>query len=565
MFDLYGTNLSAKAALALNFRNTGHFVVFLVSLQHFFEIPYMYFWLKDALRTYPTWWFAFLACFIFSLSQPLGDFGNYYFSARFFINGLFTSSCYDPFTFNQLVHGVYPFPVFLNLTPVPPVTILFYATIAWIPHVLVAKTIFNLAGWLLFIYYLIQFSRFFNLAPSKWIHWLPILLIFPLLNNTIQGQSYLFLSVCMMAGLMAYEKGKKWLPAFWWSIPIVLKIFPALIILYPLTKKDFKTSAIIGLFVLCWNLSAVAFLPDQLNITYFLDVLPRLAAGEINNPYALQYQSARVFIMKWLVYDHQLNPDAAYFLPEWSQLLHLAYQITVGLLMISILNNPQKSVLMAFGVLVVTILLLTGYGSSYSLVWLFFLFAGILHQEGLKRKPVLIILIAIAANLPVYLFSHFPFIFQFPRWYALLAVLVLLWWQMGRSIPTYILLFTGCIFCFKGLEIYNHERLPDSQYYFSTNKFGIIGDYQYENGHLMIEGFTEKGLQKFEMMVTDSIYEDKNLEIRDNQIFYHGLQKTFNKSNKRKPLRLNGQEAIFLSDENRGPGFYTLKTIKLNP
>ncbi len=51
------------------------------------------------------------------------------------------------------------------------------------------------------------------------------------------------------------------------------------------------------------------------------------------------------------------------------------------------------------------------------------------------------------------------------------------------------------------------------------------------------------------------------LEVRDKQIWYKGKQLTNSPDAKKKPLLIDGVFILYLSDKNRGPGFYTLRKL----
>lgn len=55
----------------------------------------------------------------------------------------------------------------------------------------------------------------------------------------------------------------------------------------------------------------------------------------------------------------------------------------------------------------------------------------------------------------------------------------------------------------------------------------------------------------------------QNGEISDNQVYYQNEQLTFDHSNKQKSIIINGNEIVFLSDKNRGIGFYELRKIEV--
>jgi hypothetical protein len=56
----------------------------------------------------------------------------------------------------------------------------------------------------------------------------------------------------------------------------------------------------------------------------------------------------------------------------------------------------------------------------------------------------------------------------------------------------------------------------------------------------------------------------ESLDLKDNQVFYNNQQLTFDKSNKLKPILIDNKTILYLSDYERGIGFYTLRAIKIN-
>ena len=53
----------------------------------------------------------------------------------------------------------------------------------------------------------------------------------------------------------------------------------------------------------------------------------------------------------------------------------------------------------------------------------------------------------------------------------------------------------------------------------------------------------------------------EEIEILDNQIYYKNEQLTFDHSNKKDAVLINGNEVVFLSDKNRGIGFFDLRKM----
>ena len=56
----------------------------------------------------------------------------------------------------------------------------------------------------------------------------------------------------------------------------------------------------------------------------------------------------------------------------------------------------------------------------------------------------------------------------------------------------------------------------------------------------------------------------KPIEIKENQIYYNGKTLTSDKSNKLKPLLVDEHTVIYLSDLDRGIGFYTLRKLHIH-
>jgi hypothetical protein len=53
--------------------------------------------------------------------------------------------------------------------------------------------------------------------------------------------------------------------------------------------------------------------------------------------------------------------------------------------------------------------------------------------------------------------------------------------------------------------------------------------------------------------------------MKKNQLFYKGKQLTFSRDRKKKPMLATDGSIVYLSDKNRGVGFYTLRKIPLKP
>lgn len=138
----------------------------------------------------------------YSYRQPIGDYANYYYASRLYIQGQFTEAVYDPFTFNQSVAPLSPEAVFVNYTPVPPVSVLAYLPLALFDRPHLSKLAFNLVCLLVFCLAYHRLLAHLGINRQWWALLVPWFCFFPMLNNFHQGQSYLLLLAFMMEGFI---------------------------------------------------------------------------------------------------------------------------------------------------------------------------------------------------------------------------------------------------------------------------------------------------------------------------------------------------------------------------
>jgi hypothetical protein len=98
----------------------------------------------------------FLLLGLFMLRQtrdaPIGDFANYYYASRFFLEGRFGPEIYEPYVFNLMVEEASSEPFYLNYAPVPPLSVPAYIPLAVVNDIRTAKLLFGLCSLLFFIW-----------------------------------------------------------------------------------------------------------------------------------------------------------------------------------------------------------------------------------------------------------------------------------------------------------------------------------------------------------------------------------------------------------------------------
>ena len=500
---------------------------------------------------------------IYANQAPIGDFGNYYYASRLLAAGRFSVDVYEPYLFNEMVNRVSPETVYLNYTPVPPCSALFYLPFSLISDVRTAKWVFSSLG--LFVF-LVALTRLTGMLKEKQLNhlWLlSLLFLFPLLNNMLQGQSYLYLLACLLEGFHQWLKGRKLLAGILWSIPIALKIFPGILLLFPILRKDGRTTVATVSFAALLSFCPYYLVSKQVTAEYFLQILPRLAGGEINDPYSILYQSASVLIDRALQMDAHLNPTPIMHAPQLAAGLYQLFRWLLGTWLLSFLLKREIPHFTQFSICLFAGSLLTGYGSSYGLLLLLpLVVALILRDRPMDRAGTgSLILIGTACSFPIYLLHNFPLLLQFPRLYALLGTLCLLGGMYDLTFHRGAFLCLGLfvVAWFSGSD----PKTPPNNYYLASGRHGIIFDYHFANGAITLKNFNKNGSQQTILAVKDTIWQDDSLHLRDRQVYYRGTPITTDQSRKRRPMRLNTSDVLYLTDHGRGPGFYTLRKIAL--
>jgi hypothetical protein len=102
----------------------------------------------------------------------------------------------------------------------------------------------------------------------------------------------------------------------------------------------------------------------------------------------------------------------------------------------------------------------------------------------------------------------------------------------------------------------------NSDYFLPSEQHILLTGTYVENGKLGYRYWSENGEQGELTQTTVLHYEP--LTLVDNQVFYNGKKLTETSDNKLSPVLVNNEYIIYLSDKNRGVGFYTLRKIQLN-
>lgn len=493
-----------------------------------------------------------------AVSFPVHDFANYYFGGEFLAEGKFNSSIYFPYEFNKNISDLgYP-GIFVSYAPNTPFLALFFLPFSFLP-LATAKLIFNCIGVALFLYSLRRLIRFYKIKPIYLVV-LPLLFFVPIKNNLLFGQVYFLLFFFLAESLLAYERKQFARMGFLLGLAIFLKVFPILIILIFVFRKEFKP--LLTTFVFCLLLFGISIITTGFDvwIFYVKSVLTKASNGEIASAYVDNYQSVFMFLKRIFVWNQYENPTAFFHHPILFKTLILAFKI--GIITIGyFICKKVPTTLYAFTYMILASVLISPYGSTYTFILLIFAYLYCIKTETSTAKKALFMgLIFLISNIPLNGFLTNCFPFSYLRLLFLMLFFIFILSQHLKTISwkwvSVITIIPCVIFAFL-----TKEETITSKSFLPKEIPILLYDYTILNGQLTYFYWDEKGANQQSLRFRKSDFFP--VEIRDNQIFYNNKQLTFDKSNKLKPILINKEIILYLSDYERGIGFYSFRMIPL--
>jgi len=490
---------------------------------------------------------------------PIHDFANYYFGGKFLAEGTLNSTVYFPYEFNKSIADLGHTGIFVSYAPNTPFLALLFLPLCYLP-LAAAKLLFNIISLVLLLYSLSKLIRFYNIKPIYLIA-IPLLFLVPLKNNLLFGQVYFLLFFFMAESLLAYEKKQFPKMGLFLSLAIFLKVFPLLLLLIFIFRKELKP--LLYTFAFCVLFLGISMLCSGFDIWifYLKSVLPKVSDGQIATAYVDNYQSVFMFLKRILVWHPTENPTALLHQPVLFKALILAFKIAV-ISMGYFLIKKTSNTLYAFSYLILAAILISPYGSTYTFVVVLFAFLyGVKSEISMTKKVFLMALLFLINNIPFhdYLSAYFPF-----SYLRLLLLLLYFAWFISLHHKTiywkWIVVLT--LIPSVGFAFFAKEETIRSKPFLTGKKTPIlVYDYSISKDYLTYFYWNEKGKNQKSIRLAKSDYIP--LEIHDNQVFYHKKQLTFDSSTKLKPVLIHNETILYLTDYERGIGFYALRTIPL--
>lgn len=477
-------------------------------------------------------------------TAPVGDFGNYYYASYFLKQGNWGLWIYEPYRFNLAIYELGQRHFFLNYTPVPPLSALLYLPFTFFT-VVKARLIWNSVMLLLFTWSLLRLYNY-SRVDVKLLLLLPLLVYIPMQNNIMEGQSYCLLFFLLVEGFVQYTKKNVGFMALCWALSIHLKISPAFILIFLFFQKDIKSLSLVVFNIILLTLVSLPLIGFDVWQNYIFKILPRLYNGEINNTYAYNYQSFQVMLKTIFVPDLLHNTNAPFDNSLlYSQLL-ACFKIAVygiGILF----ARSSNSTVQKFNIWLLISFLVSGYGNSFSLLLLLIPLFNFSGKWSLTDYRFIIItgLVILIANMPISLFNHINILLAFPRFFALLLFFACLLYYSKVKIKPY---FLGVMLL--PFLLIRNGNTQTQNYLFNQEEAILVYDFKVKPNVVSFNYFGINGPQEKEIKTgIDTIIKQQcsmeSLYSNDEQIL--------------KRCSVNDSLVFYLSDKNRGVGFYTIR------
>lgn len=501
---------------------------------------------------------SLLCCFYTfkSFTFPIHDFANYYFGAQFLAEGSFSATTYLPFKFNKEIFDLGHTAIFVSFAPNTPFLATFFLPFTVFP-VVQAKLLFNIISSFLFIFSCFRLFDFYKIN-LKYLILIPILFIIPIKNNLLFGQVYFLIFFLLAESLIAYEKQRTIKMAFFLSIAILLKIFPVIFILVFLFKKQLKPLLLTGIFCFLFLMFSLYFTGVDVWLFFLKTILPGASNGEITTAFVDNYQSVFMFLKRLLVFDATENPTAFLNYPRVFFGLILGIKIAIVLMGYQFIKEKSNN-LVVFSYFVITSYFISPYGSTYGFILLLFVLFSVLKLEGsFLKKITLLVLIFILNTIPNHFFLENAFPFSYFKLFVFLMIFALFIFQISKSFQWKLLLpivIIPIVF-----QFFDANEKNKSTYFLENKSPILIYNYTIENQQLTYYYWNENGENIKTMPFSYNQIEVIN-DINEKSVIQKALK--FERSNKLNPILIDNKYILYLSDFERGFGFYTLRKIKI--
>ncbi len=254
------------------------------------------------------------------------DFPNYYLTAKLAHDGVDTSRAYEWRWLQREKDHREIDQRLIGLAPITPFSTLFVYPLTGLAP-LQAKHVWLLLQ-LALLLPVVLLLRALSGQPLRRI-WLLVTTSAPLARNLQYGQFYILLLVILVTACWAYRRRLSALAGALVALAALLKIFPAVFLLYFLRKRDMRALAAAALALAAGVLVALLVFGWPVHRYYLEAVLPWTLRGEVLPAYNLTSASITVLLHRLFVYEPQWNAHPWHDLPFAAAVLTPILQMMV--------------------------------------------------------------------------------------------------------------------------------------------------------------------------------------------------------------------------------------------
>ncbi len=243
-----------------------------------------------------------------AFNNSKGDFANYYTASKLVVQGRALHPAYDDFSWFQRqmdrvgirnqVGGFIPHP--------PPTALVFLPLTLWGP--VVAKNLWMLVNLALLAVCITLLSR---IAQLDWI--IAALIVFAsgygLLNNFLFGQLYLLLTASILTAVRLHQVGRPIAAGIALGLLIPVKYFGVFFAAYFALRGKWRIPIAAAATSLAVVVLSLALIDPQTWRVFLLETLPRHLQGEIQDPYAVAFQSWNSMFRRLFLFEATLSPS----------------------------------------------------------------------------------------------------------------------------------------------------------------------------------------------------------------------------------------------------------------
>jgi len=493
-----------------------------------------------------------------AINFPIHDFANYYFGGYFLTTGNFNADLYFPHLFNIKVSDLGYTNIFVSYAPNTPFLALLFSPLTGL-NITTAKLLFNIVSVLLLIISIYKLKTYYKLKNYA-ILFLPLLFFIPFKNNLLFGQVYFLVFYLLTEFWIAYNKNKLTKATVFLSIAILFKVSPIFFVFIFIYKKQFKPILICGLFCLALLLFTMLFTGIDVWLFWLKEVFSRVSNGEIAGLFVDNYQSFFMFLKRLLIFDTLENTSVL------SNDTILFKSILIGVKVACLLigfyfTKKQSNNLLSLTYWIFVSLFLSPYGSTYSLIILIFVSIYVIKLKvNIKYRIAFFVLLFVINNIPTQYFLTLEFPFSYLRFFFFIVLIILFFFTTDYKLTkNKIIVLAPLLTIISALFL--KEEKENKPVTIVKNSPILMYDYALKNNIIEYTYWNQNGENKEAFPYKHRTKEE--LKLLDNQIYYNKKQITFSNTNKLNPVLVDDEKIIFLSDEQRGIGFYTLKEINI--